>query len=80
MGKRVTAGKTYTFRAVGMDTWDPPYGVKADILTDGDQVRVVNLPGCPKSNVMGHAYIQTMAGAFAGLVLVNSLDRADVTR
>ena len=45
-----------------------------DVLQEGDQVRVVNLPGCPRANTMGHAHVQRLDGSFAGLVLTASLD------
>lgn len=46
---KVRVGKVYTFRPVPIDYFNPPYNVQA-----GDVVRVVNLPGCPKANTMGH--------------------------
>ncbi len=42
-------------------------------LQEGEQVRVVNLPGCPKANTMHHAHVQRLDGSFAGLVHTNSL-------
>ena len=41
-------------------------------LVEGDFVKVVNLPGCPKANTMGHCYVEKQ-GRFAGMVHVNSL-------
>jgi hypothetical protein len=41
-------------------------------LVAGDIVRVVNLPGCPPANTMGHAHVN-FKGEFAGLVSTNSL-------
>jgi hypothetical protein len=41
-------------------------------LVPGDIVTVVNLPGCPKANTMGHAHVE-LNGRFAGLAHVNSL-------
>ena len=41
-------------------------------LVAGDVVTVVNLPGCPKANTMGHAHVE-YKGRFAGLVHTNSL-------
>ena len=40
-------------------------------LVPGDIVTVVNLPGCPPANTMGHAHIRF--GQTIGLVHVNSL-------
>jgi hypothetical protein len=43
-------------------------------LTDGDTVRVINLPGCPKANVMAHCHVaEPETGKFIGLVHCNSL-------
>lgn len=72
---RVRAGAKYQFNPVPFDLIDPPYGVMRGLITAGDTVRVVNLPGAPKANTMGHCYIETMAGEFAGLVCTNSLER-----
>jgi len=41
-------------------------------LVPGSIVRVVNLPGCPRANTMGHAHVE-YNGQFAGLVHTNSL-------
>lgn len=41
-------------------------------LVPGSIVKVVNLPGCPKANTMGHAHVE-YRGQFAGLVHTNSL-------
>lgn len=71
MARKVRAGAIYTFRPVPMDIWDSR--IYKGIVRDGDKVRVVNLPGCPPANTMGHAHIETLAGEFAGLVLTNSL-------
>jgi hypothetical protein len=70
---RVRVRSLYTYRPVGWDIWDRPYGEQAGILKPGDTVRVVNLNGCPPANTMGMAHIQTREGVFAGLVLCNSL-------
>jgi len=41
-------------------------------LKAGDVVRVVNIPGCPPCNTMGHAHVYR-EGQFAGLVATASL-------
>lgn len=64
---RVTAGKAYKYIPVGLDRWDTRTALKED-----DVVKVVNLPGCPKANTMGHCHVEK-DGVFAGLVLTNSL-------
>lgn len=43
-------------------------------LVPGDIVRVINLPGAPKANTMGHCYVGNRAdGHFIGMVHTNSL-------
>jgi hypothetical protein len=72
---KVRAGSKYVFNAVGMDTFDPPYGVRQNILKNGQTVKVVNLPGCPKANSMGMCHIEDPeTREFLGLVLCNSLE------
>ena len=66
--KRVTAGKTYIYKPVLLDIINPPHNIKAE-----DKVRVINLPGCPKANTMGHCHVEHLNGIFAGLVCTNSL-------
>jgi hypothetical protein len=51
-----------------LDVIHPPYNV-----SKGNIVRVVNLPGCPRANTMGHCHVQHLDGSFAGLVCCNSL-------
>lgn len=64
---RVKAGKLYTYNPVAMDVWDARTELKR-----GDTVKVVNLPGCPRANVMGHCHVYK-DGEFAGLVCTASL-------
>ena len=43
-------------------------------LKSGDVVKVINLPGCPKANTMGHCYVgDRKTGEFIGMVSTNSL-------
>ena len=70
---RVRVGSKYVYRPVGVDRFDPPYGVRNGTLADGAIVRVVNLPGCPRKGTMGHCHVELLDGTFAGLVCVNSL-------
>lgn len=65
--RKVRVGSTYIFYPVLLDRLHPPYN-----LVPGDIVQVVNLPGCPKANTMGHAHV-AVAGKFGGLVCTNSL-------
>ena len=49
-------------------------------LKDGEQVRVVNIHGCPPANTMQHCYVVRVSDpeTFVGLVHCNSLHtRAD---
>ena len=74
--KKVRAGQTFYFVPVMIDATHPPYNVEP-----GDFVKVVNLPGCPKANTMGHAHVNVIMkangvatpGTFGGLVCTNSL-------
>ncbi|HEX3105624.1 MAG TPA: hypothetical protein VHQ22_14355 [Terriglobales bacterium] len=67
--KRVRAGRLYRYKPVLLDRGHPPYNVQ-----EGDIVRVVNLPGCPKAGTMGHCHVEHLNGDFAGLVCCNSLE------
>jgi hypothetical protein len=67
---RARAGSLYRYDPVAIDRLNPPYN-----LNDGDIVRVINLPGCPKANTMGHAHVQHFDGTFGGLVCINSLTK-----
>ena len=67
--KKVRANAVYIYNPAGADLWD----ARTD-LKEGDQVRVVNLPGCPRANVMRHCHVQRLDGSFIGLVLTSSLD------
>jgi hypothetical protein len=65
--RRVRVGARYRFEPVLIDKTDPPFN-----LVPGDIVTVINLPGCPKANTMGHCHV-SKDGQFAGLVCTNSL-------
>jgi hypothetical protein len=68
---RVKAGCVYYFVPNLLDRIDGRTDLK-----HGAAVRVVNLPGCPKANVMGHCHVaDPETGRFIGLVHVNSLQR-----
>ena len=71
---KVRVNNFYLFRPSIWDSFDPPIGVQRGILKSGDSVRVVNMPGCPRANTMGHCHIQTRGGEFAGLVSTDSLE------
>jgi hypothetical protein len=70
---RVRVNSIYTYAPVMIDVINPPIGVERGMLEIGQRVRVVNKHGCPKANVMGHCYIESMIGSFLGLVHTNSL-------
>ena len=65
---RVRNGSLYRYVPVLIDRCNPPHDIEKH-----DIVRVVNLPGCPKANMMGHCHVQHLGGDFAGLVCCNSL-------
>ena len=71
--KHVTPEKRYLCDPVLIDQTDPPVGVREGILKAGDTVRCVELHACPPAGTMGHCFIQTQTGTFAGLVSINSL-------
>ena len=68
---KVRAGGTYFFSPTLFDRIRPSHCTQ--LVKEGDEVRVVNLPGCPRANTMGHCHIETVGGEFAGLVMTNSL-------
>ena len=71
--KKVRVNAVYAYDPVLLDVIDGRTGLKK-----GDKVRVVNLPGCPKANVMGHCYVANPAtGQFIGMVCVGSLKRVE---
>jgi hypothetical protein len=79
---KVTAGHEYIYQAEGCDRWD----ARTD-LKNGERVRVVNLPGCPKANTMRMCHVERIlpgprkpsayANGFAGLVLTASLHKPE---
>ena len=67
---KVRANSVYQYSPTFLDMWDA-----RTTLKPGDKVRVVNLPGCPKANVMGHCHVETLEGKFIGLVQTASLEK-----
>lgn len=70
---KVRVNSKYVYHANFLDRVD----TRTD-LKDGELVRVVNVYGCPKANVMGHAYVVRVSeendpAARVGLVHTNSL-------
>ena len=66
--RKVIVNRIYQYEPVLIDLVDRQQNIKK-----GDRVRVVNLPGCPKANTMGHCHVQHLDGTFGGLVSTNSL-------
>jgi hypothetical protein len=67
---KVKAGISYVYYPNGLDRVDARTS-----LVPGDIVKVVNLPGCPPANTMGHAHVYLLGDTTkrAGLVSTNSL-------
>jgi hypothetical protein len=72
---KVRVNVVYVYHPNGLDRVDGRTDLKS-----GELVRVVNLPGCPKANTMGHCYVIRTDGTgihgwknAAGLVCCNSL-------
>lgn len=72
--RRVRVGSVYVYDPVLLDqTAKHLRHVEPGLL-----VRVVNMPGCPRANTMGHCFAEVaLTGAFIGLVCCNSLRPAD---
>lgn len=70
--RKVRVNSWYRWYPVGHDLFAGGQGPRG-ILRDGQRVKVINKFGCPPANTMGHCYVETEAGEFAGLVLCNSL-------
>lgn len=66
---KVRVNGTYVYDPVMLDVVDGRTS-----LRKGDMVKVVNLPGCPPANTMGHCHVaDPETGKFIGLVCCNSL-------
>lgn len=66
---RVRVGSKYRFVRAGWDIFDGKFA-----LDNGTVVKVINLPGAPPANTMGHAYIaDPVSGEFIGMVSTASL-------
>ena len=68
MTNKVRVGQTYIYSPNMLDKIDGRTN-----LQDGENVRVVNLYGCPRANTMGHCYVDRLDGTWGGLVHCNSL-------
>lgn len=69
---RVRVGARYVYEPVMLDVIH-----SSDTgLEKGNLVKVINLPGAPPANTMGHCYVgHPKTGEFIGMVCVNSLRR-----
>jgi|WetSurMetagenome_2_1015567.scaffolds.fasta_scaffold744900_1 hypothetical protein len=67
--RRVRVGSSYRYSPVFFDRVHAAHNGDVEL---GDLVTVVDRPGCPKANTMGHCYI-AKGGVFMGLVCTNSL-------
>jgi hypothetical protein len=67
---KVRVGGVYTFEPVPMDQ----SAAHLRHVEPGLFVRVINPPGCPRANTMGHCFIESaVTNEFIGLVCCNSL-------
>lgn len=70
---KVRVNSIYRFEACLLDIVD----ARDNTPERGQIVRVVNLPGCPKANTMGHCHVvNAVTGEFIGLVCTGSLEPA----
>lgn len=72
---KVRVGNTYRYNPVILDRVDPKVRIK-----EGTIVKVINLPGAPKANTMGHCYVEDENGQFLGMVCCNSLVKINVKK
>lgn len=76
MRHKVKTGAIYRFFPVFFDRANPP---AARDVSEGEEVRVVKLYGCPPPNTMGMCHIESRDEngnwKFAGMVCCNSLVR-----
>jgi hypothetical protein len=52
--QKVRVNSLYYYDPCGFDVFNP---TSNNCLTRGDQVRVINLHGCPPANTMGQCYV-----------------------
>lgn len=71
---KVKVNCKYRYNPVFIDRYHPAI---PGMLQPGDIVKVVNIYGCPKANVMNHCYVEK-DGKFAGMVCCNSLEKIKV--
>jgi len=67
---KVRLHAVYTFRPVALDRLLSQH----HDAVDGQRVKVIQLPGAPRPNTIGHAHIaDARTGAFLGMVATASL-------
>lgn len=74
--KKVRVSATYRYVPCGLDRYDGEH-LRGRVETN-EIVKVVNKPGCPPANTMGHCYIEEIegnGGRFIGLVANGSLHK-----
>lgn len=70
---KVRANSIYRYSANGLDRFVPCQG---NALSEGQLVRVVNLPSAPKANTMGQCYVaDPTTGKFICMVSTSSLSK-----
>lgn len=70
---KVRVNSNYRYIASG---WDRIRPVSNNSLSDGDIVKVINLPGAPPANTMGQCYVADPAtGKFICMVSTSSLEK-----
>ena len=67
---KVRVNSLYVYHPCMLDVVDGRTGLKS-----GAVVRVINLPGCPRANTMGHCYVgdPNNGDKFIGMVATSSL-------
>ncbi len=70
---RVRVGQVYKWNPVLLDACD----ARLQSVERGLFLKVINMPGCPRANTMGHCYVETLQEEFLGLVCCNSLEPLD---
>jgi hypothetical protein len=71
---KVRVNAVYTYSANGFDRFRP---CQHNTLTEGQKVRVINLPGALKANTMGQCYVaDPTTGEFICMVSTASLSKA----
>jgi hypothetical protein len=66
----VRVGSNYRYTAGHfMDRIDPRLN---EYLKEGDLVKVINVPGCPPANTMGHCYVRLVGDSSKAFVMIST--------